>query len=309
MGAVGSVGAATTTITGTTGGNNSWNEPTNWNNGVPTGSDDAIIGDGILAIVDSLSTTSYSGTLTVGEGSTLRVRNNPASDSLVPFNAIGTGGIIMKANATIDSATRADPVYPSVTLDGNGRFLSSDSDADRDNRFFTGQISGSGQLEVTGRNVEVWTFNSTTSNTFTGGTLLSAVDRYVVRANTTGAFGTGDVTITPRANADLRSAVIYFSANQVMSTSATLNLAGRGGASTTGFTTEFNSNNGLIFLSSGTTNTIAAANFEGNPIDPGTYSGGDFTWLLGTGTLVIVPEPSTALLGGLGVLALLRRRR
>jgi|GEM_PF-4165988 len=85
LAAAGSVGAATTTITGTTGGNNSWNDAGNWDTDVPSGSDDAIIGDGVLAIVDSFTTPSYSGTLTVGAGSTLRVLNNPASDSLVPI--------------------------------------------------------------------------------------------------------------------------------------------------------------------------------------------------------------------------------
>jgi hypothetical protein len=39
---------------------------------------------------------------------------------------------------------------------------------------------------------------------------------------------------------------------------------------------------------------------------------GDLSWqnnLLTDGTLVVIPEPSAALLGGLGLLALLRRRR
>lgn len=304
---IGAANAATTTITGTAGGNNSWNQPANWDVAVPTGTDNAIIGAGVLAIVDSLATPSYSGTLTLEANSTLRVLNNPASESLVPFNAIGTGGIIMKSGSTIDSATRADPSYPAINLQGNGTFLSSSSDADRDFRAFNGAITGAGSLTVQGRNVEVWSFNTT--NDFTGGMFFTAVDRYVVRATAAGAFGAGDVTLTPRANADLRSAVLNIEASNVFASTSLVSLSGTGGNNTTGFFTNFDSTQRLMFLATGTTNTVAGLTVNGTPISAGTYSGSDgFTWLGGTGTLTVVPEPSTALLGALGVLALLRRR-
>lgn len=305
--AVGAAHAATTTITGTTGGNNSWNEPTNWDVGVPSGTDDAIIGSGVLTIVDSLTTPSYAGTLTLEANSTLRVRNNPASESLVPFNAIGTGGIIMKSGSTIDSATRADPSYPAIDLQGNGTFLSSDADADRDSRAFNGAITGSGSLTVQGRNVEVWSFNTT--NNFSGGLFFTAIDRYVLRATVAGAFGAGNVTLTPRANADLRSGVLNIEASNVFAPTALVDLSGTGGNSTTGFYTNFNSNSALMFLAGGTTNTVSGLTVNGAAIPGGTYTGGDYSWLLGTGSITVVPEPSSALLGGIGMLALLRRRR
>jgi len=216
----------------------------------------------------------------------------------------------MKAGSTVDSATRADPVFGSIRLDGAGTFFSSSSDADRDNRNFSGTISGTGSLTVTGRNVEVYTFNSTTANTYSGGTFFTANDRYVVRANTTGAFGTGNVTVSPRANADNRSAAVYFAADNIMASSATLSLTGTGGGSSTGFATEFNSNSALIHLATGTNTNLAALFYNGVDQGAGVFTNSVATpWILGSGTLTVIPEPSAALLGALGALALLRRRR
>jgi hypothetical protein len=138
------------------------------------------------------------------------------------------------------------------------------------------------------------------------------VDRYVIRATAAGAFGTGDVTITPRANADLRSAVINVEASSVFDPSSTLSLTGLGGASTTGFYTNFDSTNRLLFLAAGTTNTVEELTVNGTPIGAGTYSGSSgFTWLGGTGTLTVspIPEPSAAILAALGCMILMRRRR
>lgn len=62
--------------------------------------------------------------------------------------------------------------------------------------------------------------------------------------------------------------------------------------------------------------TVESFSFGGNSLAAGTYSttdlngsfgtGSQFT---GTGNLIVIPEPSAALIGGLGLLALLRRRR
>ena len=65
--------AETTTLTGTDGGDDSWNTPDNWDAGVPSGAIDAVVDDGVLAQVNNVGTPPYSGSLTLSAGATLRL--------------------------------------------------------------------------------------------------------------------------------------------------------------------------------------------------------------------------------------------
>jgi hypothetical protein len=309
---MGSVQAVTTTITGTTATGSgatldSWNQGANWSGGVPSGTIDSEIASGLTVHVSSDTTPSYNGILTMGANSRLQFNEGTGANA-TKFNALGTG-IVMNTGATIDTATQADPSFPIINLLGNGFFISSSSAADRDNRAFDGAISGAGSFNLTGRNVEVWSFNTT--NNYSGGSFFSAADRYVIRATATGAFGVGDVTINPRANADLRSVVLNVEASGVFASAAFLTLSGNGGNNTTGFFANFDSTQRLMFLATGTSNTVSGVTVNGDVIPAGEYTGADFTWLGGTGTLTVapIPEPTSALLGSLGVLLLLRRRK
>jgi len=60
--------AATTTITGTAAGDDSWNTASNWDAGVPSGAVDVIVSDGILAQVNNAVTPTYSGSLAPSPG-------------------------------------------------------------------------------------------------------------------------------------------------------------------------------------------------------------------------------------------------
>lgn len=63
--------------------------------------------------------------------------------------------------------------------------------------------------------------------------------------------------------------------------------------------------------------SVGSFSFGASSLDPGTYTAAQLNTLYGSGSqflgdsslTVIIPEPSVALLGGLGMLALLRRRR
>jgi autotransporter-associated beta strand protein len=133
------------------------------------------------------------------------------------------------------------------------------------------------------------------ANTYTGNTL---VNNGTLATAATGNLGLGNVTVANSLTANL----ILGNSNSIADT-ATL----------------FFGANSFVSLSDGINETVFAAiqTDDSQSIGAGTYTGAQLNTFFGvatfnestTGTLTVVPEPSAALLGGLGVLGLLRRRR
>jgi len=144
--------------------------------------------------------------------------------------------------------------------------------------------NGSGSLTVTNA-----------ANTYTGGTIIN--DGTLV-TDATGNLGLGNVTVANSLTANL----ILGNSNSIADT-ATL----------------FFGANSFVSLSDGINDTVfgVVQTDDSQSIGAGTYTGAQLNTFFGvssfnestTGTLTVVPEPSAALLGGLGVLGLLRRRR
>ena len=84
---VGSAQADVRTMTATTTvvGNDNWNQPANWDTAVPSATDSAVIDAGLAARCNAAAPT-YSGGLTISDGSSLRIDNIAGAE-----NAIGTG--------------------------------------------------------------------------------------------------------------------------------------------------------------------------------------------------------------------------
>jgi len=131
------------------------------------------------------------------------------------------------------------------------------------------------------------------ANTYTGNTLILNGE---LATGATGNLGLGNVTVTD-------------------SITAALNLGN--GSSIADTATLFFGDDATITLNNGSTETLfgVTQTDDSQSIGAGVYTAGDLntffgvTSFLGSGTLTVVPEPSAALLGGLGVLGLLRRRR
>jgi autotransporter-associated beta strand protein len=137
------------------------------------------------------------------------------------------------------------------------------------------------------------------ANTYTGNTL---VNQGTLATGATGNLGLGNVTV-----ANSLAAVLDLGNSNSIADTATL----------------FFGSDSFIILSNGINETVFAATETDSSlsIGPGTYTAAQLNSFFGgdgietgfsedfSGTLTVVPEPSAALLGGLGVLGLLRRRR
>jgi autotransporter-associated beta strand protein len=136
---------------------------------------------------------------------------------------------------------------------------------------------------------------SNAANTYNGTTLVS---QGTLATAATGVFGIGNVTVANVAGATLllgNNTSIADTATLLFGGNSTINLnftAGDVNAEVVGAIT-----NGTISIGAGTYDASELNAF---------FGGSSF---IGTGALQVVPEPSVALLGGLGVLGLLRRRR
>jgi autotransporter-associated beta strand protein len=154
----------------------------------------------------------------------------------------------------------------------------------------SGVLSGAGALTKTGN--DVLTLNSSTANSFSGGTFINAG---TLLAATAGSMGLGNINLvsgaftSQSANAIADTATLFFASSATPT--VTLTYAGSdtvGGVS-----------NGTLSLTPGTYTTAQLNTF---------FGGGAFT---GTGSLTIIPEPASSALLGLGLVSLgfVRRRK
>lgn len=247
-------------------------------------------------------TNTLTGTLTVDTF----VRVGGVTGDSVATTA-GTGGTLGAADVVINSGKRLT-------------FSRSDSHT------VASTISGAGDLHVgatgiSGTGTQVVTLSNT--NTYTGATLVSAGTLLV-----TGSLGDTTVTVqngaTIGGNGDLGGSLVFQSGAQLDLTGATLDLTSIGILSVASGKTMTFDNFGFAsiigwdwinaaegtytLIDGGGTDTLSGTTpTVSNPFSFGNGKSGYFQQ--GSFQAVIIPEPSSALLGGLGMLLLLRRRR
>lgn len=312
--AAGTAHAATNVFSNTSG--NLWNTAANWSDGLPDTNDDLQIGAGLTAESATTTPATSTGSLSLLAGSTVLITGTAGSSAM--FNTASS--IDLYAGSTISYSNSAEnTTFKALNLIGNATITSGGNTTNSRTRTFDGGISGAGALTISGRNLQ--TFNVTTANSsFSGGFNFTAQDRYTANFNVAGAGGTGNVTVTgiPSGGSINRSVVINLGASDVFGDNAVFTATNaKGYAGSAGGL--FGGTNYFMNMNS-FNDTIASLNYDGVQQANGKYTGSAataaldptinlVTYLGGTGVLTIVPEPASALLGGLGFLLLLRRRR
>jgi len=103
--------ATTSTITGTAGSSDSWNNGANWDSGIPTGAMNAIISTGITAQENNAATPAYNGNVTLQSGSTLKLYNS--------VNTVGNGNLFLQEGSRFTLRKGALFTFGDVALMGN----------------------------------------------------------------------------------------------------------------------------------------------------------------------------------------------
>lgn len=185
--------APATTIAGTAAGpggsDDNWNNADNWDNGIPFGAADAIVGNGVTAQVDT-TPRAYTGNLVLLTNATLSFASSTGKTALPTTPRILTMHEGSKVLTLGGGFGAGNLTFGPIVLNGDGIFDASGSD----NAAFTfaGPISGDGGLSIIARNNIQGIFQA--SNTFSGGIIVSNEDVYI-KAESDGAFGAGNVTV------------------------------------------------------------------------------------------------------------------
>jgi hypothetical protein len=199
--------SSTTTITGTAAGpggaNDTWNNADNWDGGVPSANLQAIIADDVVAQANNAATPVYNGGLTIGAGSELDIANTLGSE-----NAIGTGPVAFNDGSTLRLRLDETVTIPGdIAFAGDARIVNSSNATDNEERFLSGNISGSGLFTYELRRGNILHLEGT--NTWTGGFIGNNVDNNPANASRVrpgnSGFGTGDVTINDQIQLEILS--------------------------------------------------------------------------------------------------------
>jgi len=255
--------------------------------------------------------TTDSGT-TVASGAALELQETTALANLSVGELLTLNGSGISNNGALRNKSGNNTLTGAITLASDTRIHSDAGTLTIENAIsgnFNLTLGGAGTITLAGAGANASTYTGTT--TVSAGTLL-----------VTGQLGATDVTVGGQAQARIGGGGtvggnLHFEsgAGLMFSPTATLTVNGAS-VSFAGFsiTNLIGFNNsvpvGTYFLLDGDAevDTTNLANLANNPFIMGD-TGKQAYFTTGSLNLVVIPEPSAALLGGLGLLALLRRRR
>lgn len=285
------------------------------------------VGNGNKVVFNNASNGGFTGSVSVGNNAQLHLGNGGSNGTLSGTTSISLGNSVstFTINQT-DTVTQGTEFASSIT--GNGKLEQAGSGTtilNSDNSYSGGTFVTAGTLvanNVSGSATGSGTVNVSTGAALGGAGIISGattVNGSVRPGNSIGTLTVGNDVTWNGGNAwvfELGIASIDLAAANIGGTRDLLDLTGAGSdfLQGTGTSWTFNfANTGAagwykIVDWTGTT-TFSAGDFIAANLPSGLT--GSFTVDSGTSALYlnVVPEPRAALLGGLGLLALLRRRR
>ena len=274
---------------------------------------DITAGTLVAASSTALGTGAWNGsTMTwVRDGATLALQGNVSLDEHMHMTGAGVGGLGALRSLSGDNALTlyngGGSSGPGFALDGNTTV-----GVDADTLTVTGFYHDSGSYGITKVGNGTLTLSST--STYTGDTTVSAGTLLV-----NGELGTSAVTVGPNGTIG-GSGLILGSLNFDANAKLTVNLADvlsvNGIVSFDGFGFDDLVNFNVQTVAEGTYTLLSGSSFDFANVEHYGFSNaltrtdGKLAYFQsGSLQVVVVPEPEAALLGGLGLLALLRRRR
>jgi len=236
------------------------------------------------------TTHTYSGVIS-GDGSFRRLTGSTGATVFLADNTYTGSTTINSGTLQLGNGGTAGSLSPSSTISiGSGAVLRFDHTSGADfvqgTNFSSSAITGAGSIIKEG--TASLTFN--TANTFSGGL---TINKGTVVATADGALGTGGINL----NAGNVTLTLQGGTNpDFINNAATL---------TVGFNTD------VVNLNYSGTEVVGGLIVEGNAVAPGVYGSGDFAEFIGTGTITVVPEPTTVamMVLGAGLLAGAQRFR
>lgn len=271
-----------TTYSGPTGNWNvdTWNNPANWDNGIPTGPLDAIIAEDEYASVSKnyshVDTPAYTGDLTLQTNATLEIGQSSVVGDL---NALGGSNIYFNTGSELRLRYSQSSVHTqNFIMQGDAKFtLGTSTSAHHDSRTLEGEISGSGKLttHVSHNNTLYIKGNnaSWSGGIYSGGTEDENKSSRI-EAEAANALGTGDIMMDDGMGLRIDVA-------DAMGDDAKLSLSGGNGSL----------NDKLEMNAS---DTVALLNVDGFDHPAGTYGRTglgsvdyEYDWIGGNGTLTV----------------------
>lgn len=301
-GTSGTLGSGAVTNDGTLTLNRS--DSTTWGNLISGSGSVSISGGGTLTLTAG---NTYTGSTTL-TGSSLVLsggNNRLATTSGLAFS--GTSSLNLGAN----NQTVASLALPSANADSNTTITGSGTLTINGASPFNFGVSGAGGFTKAGAGTMV----IESSSTYTGDTLVSAGTLLVSgalgnTAVTVGSAGTigGDGSIAGSLHLDAGAGFVFDPLTTLTISGASVSFGGFGITDLVGFSPSVANGTYTLINGSATFNFANVSNFgEENAYDLG---GGRIAYFeSGSLNLIVVPEPAACLLGGIGALLLLRRRR
>ncbi|BCX48517.1 hypothetical protein HAHE_24250 [Haloferula helveola] len=275
--------------------NDRWNNPANWDVGVPSGGlSPTIAAANPWVTVWSASTPTYTGDLTMEPNTTIQV--GWTNNFVESWNCLGTAGsttITMGDGVLIKGRTSGTPDVPAIVLQGDVTFSCGESTQTPASPNFGEPITGAHQFTLqsnaSGPTV-VFDANNTFSHLVIRGINGRGGSHGTVRASAAGSLGAGNVTLESAASNDA-TLKLEFDASGAMDAAGTLNIDAKGP-----------SGDGSNRIQMDADNTINLLNIQGFPFPAGTYGrvgtpatvDYEAAWMSGDSVLTVTSAPADA---------------